>query len=161
MESKVGGSRILVIIAGLILGAILGMWIYGFEGMFLAFGPWWEIEDNKPPPEEIRTAFFADVCWYGLSSGLIVGFIAGLVFPFLSSTGHMAKSIGCTLFLVITPLVWWTQGHNLAYMGAGFITLSVLGTLIVFLFTIPISGFFGSVIEPLLKEKGIRIREEA
>jgi hypothetical protein len=158
MGSRVEGSRIMVIIAGLVMGAILGMWIYVVVGMVLAYGPVWGV--SATVPEEIRMAFLSDACRYGLIPGLIVGFIAGLGFPFLTPRGHMAKSIGCTSFLFITPLAWWSQWHNLSYMKAGLIVLAVVVTSAVFMIIIPLSGWVGAFIEPLFKERGMRAREE-
>ncbi len=160
METRIRGNRGLMVIAGLIMGAVLGMWIYILEGMFLAYGPAWSVSEIAPVPKEIRMAFLSDACWYGLLPGLIIGFISGLGSPFLTPRGHMAKGIGCTLILIVTPLVWWSQWHNLSYMKNGLIGWAVVVTLMIFLSIIPVSGHIGGLVEPLFKEKMIKTRAE-
>jgi hypothetical protein len=144
------GNRFLSILAGIISGVILGSWIYSLEGIYLAYGPFWESAGTyKPIPDALRYDFLIDCLKFGVIPGLIIGFIGGSTSPFLIPRGHMSKSMGCLLFLIITPIVWLTQWDNVHFMGTGKITMAVIITLMVFLMIIPVSGMLGEYVERL------------
>lgn len=137
------GNRFRSVLAGVILGAILGWWIYFMPGLLLISGPM----GGAFIPEEVRFAFFLKGLVFGVVPGVIVGFIAGLVLPFLLPRGHMAIGISTFCWIPITLLAWITQWGNVHQMPIGKVALTVLGTVFSFVTIVPTSRFLGEYIE--------------
>lgn len=137
------GNKALSILAGIILGFVLGMWIYPIVGYLLACGP----IETTIIPLEVRKVFLIKALKFGAAPGIFVGFIAGLVIPFHLPRGHMAKSIGAFCWIPITALAWITNCSNLYGMSAGRIVWTVVMTFISLALIIPISGALGHFIE--------------
>ena len=137
------GNKALSALAGIILGFVLGIWIYFMVGYMLACGP---IQGAIIPPE-VRKAFLIKALKFGAAPGTFVGLIAGLVIPFHLPRGHMAKSIGAFCWIPITALAWITNWSNLYAMSGGRIVWTVVMTFISVALIIPISGALGHFIE--------------
>ena len=143
------GSRFLSALAGIIIGGLIGWWIYAFIGYFLFCGP---IEGDMIS-WDLRMIFFGYSVKFGVIPGVAVGFLGGLVLPFTLPRGHMSKSIGTSSFLIIAPLAWWSQWGKLAHTSGGRIALMVFITFIVFLIIVPVSGYIGGFIESMREPK--------
>lgn len=144
---KNGGNKGLSILAGIILGFVIGIWIYVIASIVFVSGP-------ILVPQEFEKALLARVfnaLKFGAAPGTFVGFIAGLVIPFHLPRGHMAKSIGAFCWIPITALAWITNWKNLYAMRAGRIVLAVVTTFFSLLVILPVSGALGHIIERIRK----------
>lgn len=104
------GNKALSILAGIILGFFLGLWVYFMLGYMLVSGP----IQSTFIPSDLRMAFFINALIFGATPGAFVGFIAGLVIPFHLPRGHMAKSIGALFWIPITALALITNWSKCA-----------------------------------------------
>ncbi|MDD2666597.1 MAG: hypothetical protein PHD13_05250 [Methanocellales archaeon] len=145
------GNKGLSILAGVIMGFILGMWIYSLVGYMLVSGP--VVSGiHRHVPLEVRKALLIKALKFGAAPGTFVGFIAGLVIPqpelrFHFPRGHMAKSIGCFCWIPITALAWITNWSNVYAMSGWEIAGAVGMTFISLVLIIPISGTLGHYVE--------------
>jgi len=139
------GNRGLSVLAGIILGAILGFWIYSWPGYFLISGPiqGWFI------PTDVRVELLISALLFGAAPGVLIGIIGGLTSPFHYPRGHMAKSIGAFAWIPITALAWLTQWYNLAFMSGFRIAVTVVATIFSFALILPISEWLGTTIEKI------------
>lgn len=119
------GSRWRSILSGIILGFVLGSWIYMISGYFLISGP----IEGYFVPDGIRLRFVVDVLKFGSLPGILIGFLGGLVLPFYLPRGYLAKSIGAFCWIPITILAWITQWSNLGMMSGWRIITTILVTL--------------------------------
>lgn len=136
-----GGSRFLSVIAGLIIGAFLGMFFYILIGYTLICGPL----QSVMVPENVMKIWRIDILKYGLSPGVFIGFLGGLVVPFHAPRGHLSKSIGASTCLIVSILAWITQWYNLAETSKGRIGLAIGITFVAILIAIPVSGSLGFI----------------
>lgn len=131
------GNRLSSVIAGLIIGAISGLFVYSFIGNFLACGPY--PSNVLFVDMAVKFELFGKAMRFGVIPGLFIGFWGGLVLPFTLPPGHFTKSISSLLFLIVTPLAWITYRHNLALMTPGKIAITAVMTLVLMIIILPMT----------------------
>jgi len=126
-------SRSLSMVAGMIIGVILGLWVHSMEIMVV-----------KAETIAWQLAFYC-----GALPGLIIGFLGGAVTPFYLPRGHMSKSIGSLAYVFVTPLTWYAYWPRI-WSASGLEIFGVIGlTVLVLLIILPVSDFIGHFFEGL------------
>ena len=139
MKYKLGLS----LLAGLIIGGILGAYFFMFPADFLVCGPLPEGTIIIPP--ETHAYILKQTLYFGIIPGAIIGLLGGYNTDMTLPRGHLSKNIGLLCFIVCTILAYVTQGHFLEHTPVKKIFLTVLMTFFIFIFSIPISGFFSFI----------------
>lgn len=133
------------VIAGILIGAVLGLFFYWVPAYFLVCG-------SLPKsviivPWEIRESLFKTALVFGVIPGAVIGLIGGMGSPIMAPRGFMSKSIGAFTWLIVTILAWITQWKHLSQMSAGRIVTTIFITLASFIMCLGVSGYIGGFIE--------------
>jgi hypothetical protein len=131
-------NKFLSLIAGGIVGFVLGTVFYYWPAICLISGP---VVGNEIllPPELHKAVLGISAFWGGLF-GLGIGLLGGWAMPVTLPRGHMSKSISCSCFLVCTIVAFVQHGHFLADMSAGRIAMTGLWVFMMLCMSIPMGG---------------------
>lgn len=136
-------NKLLDILAGAIIGFLLGTFFYLCPTKLLFSGPVVNNEILLPPGmQEMLLALSAK---YGGAIGLVIGFFGGLASSITMPRGHMSKSISCLCFLVCTVTAFVQHGHFLAEMSPGRIAITFFYIFVVLCLAIPLGGMISFI----------------
>ncbi|MFA5051800.1 MAG: hypothetical protein WC544_01910 [Patescibacteria group bacterium] len=127
----------LSLLAGLIIGGVLGAIFYIVPAKLLICGP--IPTDNIMLPPGVQDFVLKETFHWGVIPGLIIGLMGGLNTNATLPRGHFSKGIGVWCYLVCTIAAWWTQWEFLAYTSGGRIALTAGITLVMFVASLFIS----------------------
>ena len=130
------GNKFLGILAGSIVGFLLGFTFYIWPAKCLVLGP----IENGNIPQELQNQLITISLIYGGIPGIIIGILGNFSVPITMPRGHMSKSISCTCFLVCTIIVFVKHGGFLFDMSAGRIMMLAFYEFMLLLFAVPIGG---------------------
>lgn len=133
------------VIAGVIIGAVLGLFFYWLPAYFLVCG-------SLPTsilivPWGIREALFKTALVFGVIPGAVIGLIGGIGLPIMAPRGFLSKSVGSFTWIIVTILAWITQWKHLSEMSSGRIIITVFITLFSFFMSLGVSEYIGGFIE--------------
>ena len=147
MHYNLGSS----LLAGLIIGALLGAIFYIVPAGMLICGP--ISLTNSPLPPVIQNYILSQTFYWGVIPGFIIGLFGGFITDATMPRGHISKGIGVWCFIVCTILAWSTQWGSLEYTSGDRIALTVVVTVVMFFACFNISQAI-SFIEAI-REKGV------
>lgn len=127
----------LSVLAGSIIGALLGAIFYIVPAKFLICGP--IPATHIMLPDGVQSFILAQTLQWGAVPGLIIGLLGGLNNNASMPRGLLSCSIGVWCFLFGTIAAWATQWGFLADTSGGRIAITVVVTIMMFLLCIPIS----------------------
>jgi hypothetical protein len=131
------------VLAGIIIGAVLGMFFFIVPAKFLISGP---IKGNELMlPPGVQEYILGQTWRWGGISGAIIGFLCGFNNDATLPRGDFSKMIGVLCFIVSTVSAWWTQWDCLANTSFGRIIIIVLVTFAMFIIAVPVSGYFSFI----------------
>jgi len=133
------------VIAGVIIGAVLGLFFYWVPAYFLVCGSL--STSILVVPWEIREALFKTALVFGVIPGAVIGLIGGIGSPIMAPRGFLSKSIGSFTWVIVTILAWITQWKHLSQMSTGRIVITVFITLLSFFMSLGVSEYIGGLIE--------------
>jgi hypothetical protein len=136
-------NKFLSVVAGAIIGFLLGSSFYLFPTKMLFSGPVVGNELFLPPGmQEMLLVLSAT---YGGTIGAVIGMLGGLTMRATLPRGQMSKSISCVC-AIICPIVAFIQhGHFLAKMSGGRIALTFLVVVIAIFLAIPMGHMIGFI----------------
>jgi hypothetical protein len=133
------GNKFLDVLAGVIIGSILGIIFYTISAKCLLTGT--IPVDGLLLPKGVNSAILLLGLKYGGGIGAIVGFIIGLGAPVNAPRGQMSGIISCLSFLVCTIVAFVMYGSQLRYMAIWKIAATFLYVVIFFFLAIPFAHF--------------------
>jgi hypothetical protein len=136
-------NKFLSIIAGIIIGFLLGTFFYLAPTKLLFSGP---INNNELfLPSGMQEVILALSAKYGGITGIIIGIIVGYSTPITLPRGHMSKTISFTCFFVCSIMAFIQHGHFLTEISPGRIAMLVIFMFFVFIFSVPIGGMISFI----------------
>jgi hypothetical protein len=138
------------VIAGIIIGIVLGAFFYIFPAKFLACGSL-PLTSLFIPMESYKDLLKMTFI-YGALPGVFFGLTAGAGVPIVSPEGYLSKCIGAPTWLIATILAWITQWKHLSSMSVGRIIITVLITIFSFYLSLPVSHIIGGSIEKIIRK---------
>jgi hypothetical protein len=136
-------NKFLSVVAGAIIGVILGTTYYLAPAKCLITGPM--TIDGIFIPQDLNSAIVLLSLKWGGTIGGIIGLFGGLAVPVTMPRGHMAKSISCTLFIVCVPIAFIMHGSQLFLMPGWKILVTFLWVFGMFLLAIPFGAALGFI----------------
>lgn len=133
----------LSVLAGMIIGGILGTLYFMWSAKLLICGPipvtviWL--------PDDVQGFIWQQAFRWGTVPGIVIGLLGGLNTDATMPRGRMSMGIGALCWLVCTILAWVTQWHFLADTLAWKIAATIAFTFIGFLFNLRISQMFSFI----------------
>lgn len=138
------------LLAGLIIGGLLGAIFYIVPAKFLICGP--IPTTNLWLPPGVQGYVLNQTFHWGAIPGLIIGFMGGLNTNATMPRGHFSKGIGVWCYLVCSALAWITQWKYLEYTSNRRIALTIFMTVVMLFLCLSFSQVV-SFIEKI-REKG-------
>ncbi len=124
--------------AGLIIGAISGMFFYIIPAKMLICQAL--PLDTLLIPDEVYRFTIKETLHWGLIPGLIIGFLGGLNTNATLPRGDLSKSITTLSALVCAIIAWITQWSFVTEASVGYLVITVIITILMLPFSILIGG---------------------
>ena len=127
----------LSVLAGSIIGALLGAIFYIVPAKFLVCGP--IPATHIMLPDSVQGFILGETFRWGVIPGFVIGLLGGFNTDTTMPRGHLSCSIGVWCYMFGTIAAWATQWEFLADTSGGRIAITVVVTVMMFFFCIPIS----------------------